>query len=351
LLLLGYLPQVIQHYFGDGRRWGMEIDYSVSPASDETARRLKLAQDRLDEHFLLLYCDNYWPMRIDRMWAAFSASRAPAMITVYTNKDGYTRNSVRVGADRFVDAYDKNGGTAGLQGVEISYALINSSLIDMLPDANISLEEALYARLARERKLLAYVTDHRYYSVGSLHRLPLTEEFFRRRPTVILDRDGVLNKKPPRAEYVRRWEEFEWLPGAREALRLLAQAGFRVLLVSNQAGIGRGAMSEDDLSRIHDRLKAEAEQAGGRIDAIYYCPHDWEAGCECRKPAPGMLFQAQREFNLDLSGTVFVGDDERDALAAERAGCLFARISAEQPLIRWAELYLKNRSVTTKGDK
>jgi D-glycero-D-manno-heptose 1,7-bisphosphate phosphatase len=160
----------------------------------------------------------------------------------------------------------------------------------------------------------------------------------------------VLNKKPPRAQYVRRWDEFEWLPGAREALRLFKEAGFRVLVVSNQAGVGRGAMSEEDLGGIHDRLKAEGEQAGGRIDAIYYCPHDWEAGCECRKPAPGMLFQAQHDFNLDLSGTVFVGDDERDALAAERAGCLFARVSADQPLIQWAELYLKNRSATTKGD-
>jgi D-glycero-D-manno-heptose 1,7-bisphosphate phosphatase len=227
---------------------------------------------------------------------------------------------------------------------------MDRSLIAALPDANVSVEDALYARLAQQKKLFAYVTDHRYYSVGALHRLPLTEEFFRRRPTVILDRDGVLNKKPPRAEYVRRWEEFEWLPGARDALRLLKEAGFRVLLVSNQAGIGRGAMSEEDLLRIHDRLKAEAGQAGGRIDAIYHCPHDWDAGCECRKPAPGMLFQAQRDFNLDLSGTIFVGDDERDALAAERAGCSFARISAEQPLIRWAELYLNDRSLTTKGD-
>jgi D-glycero-D-manno-heptose 1,7-bisphosphate phosphatase len=350
LLLLGYLPEVVQNYCGNGRAWGMRIDYSVSAPTDETARRLKLAMERLDDRFLLLYCDNYWPMCIDLMWARFAASNAPAMITVYTNKDGYTRNSVRVGPDGYVEVYDKNCATPGLQGVEISYALIDKSLIAALPDANISIEDALYARLARERKLLAYITDHRYYSVGALHRLPLTEEFFKRRPTVILDRDGVLNRKPARAEYVRNWEEFEWLPGAREALRLLNQAGVRVLVVSNQAGVGRGVMTEQDLQRIHERLKAEAERAGGRIDAIYYCPHDWDAGCECRKPAPGMLFQAQRDFNLDLSGTVFVGDDGRDALAAERAGCVFARISAEQPLIRWAELYLRNRSVTTKGE-
>jgi histidinol-phosphate phosphatase family protein len=350
LLLLGYLPEVVQEYCGNGSRWGVKVEYSISAAEDETGRRLKLAHDLIDPCFLLLYCDNYWPMSMDKMWPRFVASRVPAMITVYTNKDGYTRNSVRVDADGYVAIYDKTGASPGLQGVEISYALIHKAVLQLLPETNMSVEEALYSRLAQNRELAAYLTDHRYYSVGALHRLPLTEEFFRRHPTVILDRDGVLNKKPPRAEYVRRWEDFEWLPGALLALRMLKEAQFRVLLVSNQAGVGRGAMSEEDLLRIHERVKNEVQQAGGRIDHIYYCPHDWEAGCECRKPAPGMLFKAQRDFNLDLSGTVFVGDDERDALAAERAGCRFARVSADQPLLRWAELFLKNQSLTTKGD-
>jgi histidinol-phosphate phosphatase family protein len=350
LLLLGYLPEVVQEYCGNGSRWGVKVEYSISAAEDETGRRLKLAHDLIDPCFLLLYCDNYWPMSMDKMWPRFVASRVPAMITVYTNKDGYTRNSVRVDADGYVAIYDKTGASPGLQGVEISYALIHKAVLQLLPETNMPVEEALYSRLAQKRELAAYLTDHRYYSVGALHRLPLTEEFFRRHPTVILDRDGVLNKKPPRAEYVRRWEDFEWLPGALLALRMLKEAQFRVLLVSNQAGVGRGAMSEEDLLRIHERVKNEVQQAGGRIDHIYYCPHDWEAGCECRKPAPGMLFKAQRDFNLDLSGTVFVGDDERDALAAERAGCRFARVSADQPLLRWAELFLKNQSLTTKGD-
>ena len=344
LLLLGYLPEVVQNYFGDGSRWGITVDYSLSAVDDETARRLRLARSQLDACFLLLYCDNYWPMQIDKMWPRFAASDAPVMITIYSNKDGYSRNSVRVGADGYVEIYDKSGATPGLQGVEISYALIDRSVAALLPETNVSVEEALYTRLAQQRQLLAYVTDHRYYSVGALHRLPLTETFFARKSTVILDRDGVLNKKPAQARYVRSWSEFEWLPGAKEALRLLKEAGYRVIVVSNQAGVGRGEMTEDALHQIHDLLKSETTEGGGEIEAIYYCPHDWDAGCECRKPAPGMLFQAQRDFSLDLTGTVLVGDDERDALAAERAGCCFARVSADQPLIRWAELFLKNRS-------
>jgi D-glycero-D-manno-heptose 1,7-bisphosphate phosphatase len=170
------------------------------------------------------------------------------------------------------------------------------------------------------------VTDHRYYSVGALHRLPLTEAFFRRTPTILVDRDGVLNRKAAKAQYVRSWSDFEWLPGAREALKVFGDAGYRIIVVSNQAGVGRGLMTEDDLRAIHDRMKQEAIDAGGRIDAVYYCPHGWSEGCDCRKPNPGLLFQAQREHSLDLSRTRFVGDDSRDREAADRAGCPFEAV-------------------------
>jgi histidinol-phosphate phosphatase family protein len=342
LLLLGYRPEVVQEYCGNGRQWGVKIEYSVTAVEDETARRLKLAAHLLDPCFLLLYCDNYWPMHLGKMWQRFVTANAPAMITVYTNKDGYTRNSVRVDEDGYVAVYDKTCTAPRLQGVEISYALINRSLVDLLPNTNVSVEEALYTRLANQRQLLAYVTNHRYYSVGALHRLPLTETFFARHPTLILDRDGVLNKKPPRAEYVRSWDEFEWLPGVKEALRLLKEAGYRVIVVSNQAGIARGAMKESDLLLIHERMKAEVIEAGGHIEAIYYCPHDWEEGCECRKPKPGMLFQVQREFNLDLSRTLFIGDDERDGQAADAAGCRSVLVSSNVPLLKAVHKVLQN---------
>jgi histidinol-phosphate phosphatase family protein len=321
LLLLGYMPQVIQNYFGDGSQWGVKIDYVVSAVEDETARRVKLAEAYLDPCFLLMYCDNYWPLHMDKMWSRFVASNALAMVTVYSNKDNYSKDCIRVDQDDYVVLYDKSRTSPGLKGIEISYAIINKAVVELLPPHNIGFEEALYPELAERRQLLAYVTDHRYYSVGSHDRLPLTHDFLARLPTVILDRDGVLNKRPPRAHYVRSWDEFEWLPGAKEALRLLHEAHYRVIIISNQAGIARGAMTQADLLEIHERMQAEAVETGGRITAIYHCPHDWDEGCECRKPKPGMLFEAQRDFSLDLSHTLFIGDDERDAEAADLAGC------------------------------
>jgi D-glycero-D-manno-heptose 1,7-bisphosphate phosphatase len=341
VMLLGYLPEVVQAHFGDGSRWGLRIRYSITAVEHNTGRRLKLAAPLLAERFFLLYCDNYWPLQAERLWQRFLAAGAPAMLTVYTNKDGWTKNSIRVDADGFITAFDKRGQTPGVQGVEISYGIFERSVIALLPDENVSFEETVFPALAAVRQLAAYVTDHRYYSVGSVSRLASTEVFLARRPAIILDRDGVINRKPARACYVKTWAEFEWMPGALEALALLREAGYRVILVSNQAGIARGAMTEADLHAIHRLMIRRVTAAGGHIDAIYFCPHGWEEGCECRKPKPGMLFQAQRDFNLDLTRTYFVGDDERDAQAARAAGCLSALVSEERPLLAFVQSLLE----------
>jgi histidinol-phosphate phosphatase family protein len=335
LLLLGYLPEAIQEHFGDGRSYGLKIEYSVSGPDDLTVSRVQLARDRIESTFLLMYCDNYWPMLMDRMWDRYRAIGAPAMVTVYSNKDAYRpgKDSVIVDSDGFVTVFDRERVTPDLRGVEISYAILDASVLELLPEQDELFEQALYPRLAERRQLSAFVTDHRYYSVGSLERLPVTERFLARRPAVILDRDGVLNRRPARAEYVTAPEDLEWLPGARDALRLLRDAGYAVIVVSNQAGVARGAMSVADLDAVHRRLRADTAEAGGRIDRIYHCPHGWDEGCECRKPAPGMLFQAQRDFDLDLTRTPFIGDDERDRQAADAAGCPPVMVSERHPLI------------------
>jgi histidinol-phosphate phosphatase family protein len=343
LLLLGYLPDVIQDHFGDGAAWGLEISYSVSGPDDLTVSRVQLAHEQIEPTFLLMYCDNYWPMQMDRMWRHYHAMGAPAMVTVYGNKDGYRpgKDSVAVDGDGFVTVFDRKRVTPGLQGVEISYAILDKSVLELLPEQDELVEQALYPQLAERRQLAAYVSDHRYYSVGSLERLPVTERFLARRAAVILDRDGVLNKRPPRGEYVTRPEEFEWLPGAREALALLRDAGHTVIVVTNQAGIARGAMTEADLEAIHERMRAEA---GGAVARIYHCPHGWDEGCECRKPAPGMLFQAQRDFDLDLTRTPFIGDDERDREAADAAGCPSILVSERRTLLHAAHELIAERS-------
>jgi D-glycero-D-manno-heptose 1,7-bisphosphate phosphatase len=345
LLLLGYLPEIVQDYFGDGRRWGIRIDYSVTDPDQLTSSRVAAARHVIDPCFMLLYCDNYWPMQMDRMWTRFREARKPGLITVYGNKDGYSRGCVMLDGENHVRLFDRLRKTPGLREVEISYAILTDLCLDLLPEEDTLFEEAIYTPLAAQGRLTVYTSDHRYYSVGSLDRLPVTEAFFRRVPTVILDRDGVLNHKPPQADYVRSWSDWTWCEGALEALRLLHDAGYRCLIASNQAGIGRGVMSEADLASVHDRMKQEVAQAGGWIDAIYWCPHNWDDGCDCRKPKPGLLHQAQRDFHLDLTRTPFIGDDERDAATAVAAGCPFRRVNGDHSLLEITRQLLEQKGV------
>jgi len=138
--------------------------------------------------------------------------------------------------------------------------------------------------------------------------------------TIFLDRDGVINRNPPGWGYVQMWEEFYFIPNALNAIRDLTESGYRIIVVTNQAGIGKGLFSEDNLKDIHSRMVAEITEAGGRIDAVYYCPHHPEAGWECRKPKPGMLRCAAHEYNIELRNAYLVGDSTTEIEAGQRAG-------------------------------
>jgi D-glycero-D-manno-heptose 1,7-bisphosphate phosphatase len=333
LMLLGYKAEQITGYCGDGAEFGLRIDYSVTAVEDDTGRRVKLAESKLEPHFLLMYCDNAWPLAFERMWADFASRGGAAQVTVYRNRDGYTRNNVRVGTDGMVEVYDKSRTAPDLQGVDIGFLVVDRAVVRLLPEHdNISFEQFLYPQLIAERKLAAFETDHRYYSVSTPERLAETERFLTRAPCVILDRDGVLNAKQPKATWVTSPEQWRWLPGALDALARLTEAGIELVVVTNQAGIARGGLTASDLEAIHARMKGEAAAHGAKISTVYACPHDWDSKCDCRKPKAGMLLQAQRQHALDLSVTPFVGDDERDGIAAAAAGCPFFPVDPEMGL-------------------
>ena len=138
--------------------------------------------------------------------------------------------------------------------------------------------------------------------------------------TIFLDRDGVINRNPPNKGYVRKWAEFTFIPNSRKAIRELTEIGYRIIVITNQSGIGRGLYSEEDLADIHSRMVAEISKSGGRIDAVYYCPHRPDAGCECRKPKPGMLMRAAREHNIELENAYLIGDVPTDIEAGKSVG-------------------------------
>ena len=141
-----------------------------------------------------------------------------------------------------------------------------------------------------------------------------------KREAIFLDRDGVINVKP-RHRYLTQWEEFRFLPGVLESLKTLARHRKTVIVVSNQAGVGRGILSLKQLRLITRRMLREIRRAGGRIRAVYHCPHTPNDRCLCRKPRTGMLRRAGRSFAIDLRRSMVVGDNETDLLMGKAAGC------------------------------
>jgi histidinol-phosphate phosphatase family protein len=138
---------------------------------------------------------------------------------------------------------------------------------------------------------------------------------------VFLDRDGVINHKAPEGDYIRTWNEVQFVSGAIEAVASINRAGYKVFVVTNQRGIATGRVRVEDLLEIHLRIQREFARAGALISEIYYCPHDLSDRCSCRKPQPGMLLRAAKEHRLDLRTSWMIGDSLSDVKAGEGAGC------------------------------
>jgi histidinol-phosphate phosphatase family protein len=145
---------------------------------------------------------------------------------------------------------------------------------------------------------------------------------------VFLDRDGTINRDVP---YCRRPEDFELLPTVAEGIRLLNESGFKVVVVTNQSGIARGYFTGAMLQKIHRKMLADLSVKGAFIDAIYYCPHHPDDGCECRKPGTALFHRAEAELDIDLTGSYIIGDKLLDIAAARELKCQAALVPSSEP--------------------
>jgi D-glycero-D-manno-heptose 1,7-bisphosphate phosphatase len=162
---------------------------------------------------------------------------------------------------------------------------------------------------------------------------------------IVLDRDGVINHDSD--AYIKSVDEWTPIPGSLEAIARLCEAGFEIVIVTNQSGLALGLFGPEDLDAIHAALRAAVEAHGGRIAGIFHCPHHRDDGCGCRKPEPGLVHRAERELGVCAKGAPFVGDKLSDIEAARRAGCrpilvrtgYGAQIAPDDPALRGIEVF------------
>lgn len=338
VILTGYMADKINAFFGDGSSFGIKIKYSYTPFLNEKGQenksgmRIKNAEKLLDKSFLLLYCDNYWPLKIKKLIDFFNQHPSDALVTLYSNKDKSTRNNMLI-KDGYIIKYNSSRTAKKLNCVDIGFFIINKTVLKYLPKSNVKFEDTVLPKLVQKKRLSGYLSDQKYYSIGNLEKVKITEKFLSPKKVIFLDRDGVINKRPPKADYVKSWEEFEFLPGSIKAIELLNHLGYQIFIITNQPGIARDMLTVKKLDDIHKKMVAVLKKSVAEIDGIYYCPHGWNDNCICRKPKPGLLYQASQEHFIDLTKAIFIGDDKRDKIAGDTAGCTTILINKKRNLL------------------
>lgn len=149
---------------------------------------------------------------------------------------------------------------------------------------------------------------------------------------IFIDRDGVINVN--RHDYVKSWDEFIFLPEAKEAIKLVNETDWLLIIITNQSPIGRGIFTQERLNEIHSKMLIELSDFGCTIDAIYYCPHKPNDNCNCRKPKPGLILQAAKDFEITLPDSWMLGDAESDLEAGRAAGCKVKKVTEQQNLLK-----------------
>ena len=154
--------------------------------------------------------------------------------------------------------------------------------------------------MADKHQISAWVQHDSYHSISDPKRWQKAQEYLKPKKIILIDRDGVINKKASRGEYISKWEDFIWIQETRVAMKLMANEGFKFIIISNQAGIARGIISFTELEKIHNNMKNELQNDDIEILDIYICPHHWNEECFCRKPKPGMLLTSLKRSSLSI---------------------------------------------------
>jgi histidinol-phosphate phosphatase family protein len=317
ILLTGYLAEKIEEYFKDGSEWGWHIQYSQGPAEWDTGKRIWEAKEKLDDRFLLLYSDNFVPFPMNKVLALHKNNNLPLTFMVSPKSPG----NIALDENGTVQKYD-NSRFTDLEYVEIGYMIVEKErTLEFFetPDCSFS---SILRKMSALQQISAWIQHDVYHSISDPERWEKTEQYLKPKKLLLMDRDGVINRKAPHGKYISSWEDFEWIPETYEAMKKLAKEGFQFIVISNQAGIARGMIDPNELERIHINMRKELKKDGVEILDIYVCPHHWDEGCSCRKPNPGMLYQASKEYLLRLDKILFIGDDPRDCQTAEKAGCV-----------------------------
>ena len=357
ILTVSHLGHVIMDYFGDGsgispatgKPFGVKIEYYMEQEPLGNAGALFRLKDKLTEDFLLLNADAIFDIDFGRFVAHHREKGG--LVTLFTHPNSHPYDSGLILADedgavrQWLAKEDerpqwyRNRVNAGLH-------VLSPALLEEQPDTpKIDLDRQLLKPLAGTGKMYCYDSPEYVKDMGTPERyegacrdyaagLVRARNLRNKQRAIFLDRDGTINRY---VGFLRDVGQFELLPGAAEAIRRINASGYLAIVVTNQPVIARGEVTREQLREIHDKMETLLGREGAYVDAIYYCPHHPHRGypgevaelkidCGCRKPKPGLLLQAAKDYNIDLTKSWMIGDSENDVQAGRAAGCRTMRI-------------------------
>lgn len=356
IFVIGHLGEQIKDYFENGEKWGVDIDYFEERVPLGTAGALAFLKDKLTEDFFVFYGDTVMDFDMCSMLHFHQSHHADATLFLHPNDHPYDSDIVDIDSERKVRHFYNKPHQPDL----VTRNIVNAALFIFSPrileyikvgvKSHIE-KDVLPHCLSKGLNLCGYIsseyikdmgTPDRYYSVcedvisGKVARLNKKNP----RMAVFLDRDGVISKE---VNLLCKPEQMELIQGAAEAIRLINQKGYLAIVITNQPVIARNMCSIEELEYIHAKLETLLGKEHAYLNAIYYCPHHPDGGypeerkeykirCNCRKPAPGMLFQAAKDWNISLRDSYMIGDRNSDMEAGNNAGCKQSyRIPTNEP--------------------
>ena len=350
ILTVSHLGNIIMDYFQDGSKFGVHIEYYFEKEPLGNAGALFKIKDKLTEDFLLLNADAMFDVDFNRFVEFHKRNKALVTLFTHPNSHPYDSGLIISNKDNQVEKwlakederpmYYKNRVNAGLH-------VISPEVLNQVIDTQkIDLDRQLLKPLAGTKKMYCYDSPEYVKDMGTPERYYAVCEDFKagrvqsknlsnKQKAIFLDRDGTINKY---VGFLREIEQFELLPNVSEVIKKINDSGYLAIVVTNQPVIARGEVTFEQLDQIHNKMETLLGKDGAYLDGIYFCPHHPHKGfegeipelkveCECRKPKPGMLLEAAKDFNIDLSQSWMIGDSDNDILAGENAGCSTARVT------------------------